>query len=166
MEYIGEDIITPAVIDRILRESRPGKIKSGSALYYQIVQSALDDGEGALLRAVKGGLNLRAMFQPDQEMNKDRVERIISDYGRKAGITGVRVSPHTFRHTAAVSFLRNGGDAFSLQRLLGHSSLDMTRHYCQLADVDVKRAHITASAVDNLELRPARSAGPARRQRK
>jgi hypothetical protein len=38
--------------------------------------------------------------------------------------------------------------------MLGHSSLEMTRHYCELADVDVKKAHIAASPVDNLMARP------------
>ena len=52
----------------------------------------------------------------------------------------------------AVSWLRNGGDAFSLQKLLGHSSLLMTRHYGELADADVKTAHNRASPVDNLTL--------------
>ena len=83
-------------------------------------------------------------------LNKDRAEKIMRRYGQKAGLMGLRVSPHTLRHTAAVSFLRNGGDVFSLQRMLGHSSLEMTRHYCNLADVDVKRAHSLASSVDNL----------------
>ncbi len=80
------------------------------------------------------------------------IQAMMARYGRRAGIQGVRCSPHTLRHCAAVRFLRNGGDAFSLQRLLGHSSLEMTRHYCQLADVDVKEAHRRASPVDNLEL--------------
>lgn len=87
-----------------------------------------------------------------RRLTRNRLANRISKYGRRAGIAGVRCSPHTFRHTAAVSFLRNGGDVFSLQKMLGHSTLQMTRHYCELADVDVKRAHISASPVDNLGL--------------
>lgn len=86
-------------------------------------------------------------------LTKDRIEKIMARYGQKAGIKGVRCSPHTLRHTAAISFLRNGGNVFSLQRLLGHSNLEMTRRYCEVADVDVKNAHITASPVDNLALK-------------
>jgi len=93
-------------------------------------------------------------------LTKDRVEKIIAYYGKKAGISGVRCSPHTFRHTAAVKFLRNGGDVFSLQRMLGHASLEMTRRYCELADIDVKRAHATASPVDNLGIVPKHPSQP------
>jgi len=85
-------------------------------------------------------------------LTKDRVEKIMTYYGKKAELQGVRCSPHTLRHSAAVRFLRNGGDVFSLQRMLGHASLEMTRRYCELADIDVKRAHMTASPVDNLDL--------------
>lgn len=96
--------------------------------------------------------NLLFLTQDGNPLTKDRVEKIMTYYGRKAGLKGVRCSPHTLRHTAAVKFLRNGGDVFSLQRMLGHASLEMTRRYCELTDIDVKLAHMTASPVDNLKL--------------
>jgi site-specific recombinase XerD len=89
-------------------------------------------------------------------MTKNRIEAIVSRYGKKAGLSGVRCSPHTLRHTAAVSFLRNGGDVFSLQRMLGHRSLEMTRRYLELSDSDLLRAHLGASPVDNLDLKITR----------
>jgi integrase/recombinase XerD len=60
----------------------------------------------------------------------------LARYGREAGLSRVRVSPHTFRHTFALWFVRNGGSPFHLQKILGHTSLDMSRRYCELADVD------------------------------
>ena len=96
--------------------------------------------------------NFLFLTREGKPLTKDRAEKIMTYYGRKAGIEGVRCSPHTLRHSAAVRFLRNGGDVFSLQRMLGHASLEMTRRYCELADIDVKRAHMTASPVDNLSL--------------
>ena len=103
-------------------------------------------------RPEPAGANRDFLFltREGRPLTKDRVEKIIGYYGRKAELKGVRCSPHTLRHTAAVKFLRNGGDVFSLQRMLGHASLEMTRRYCELADIDVKRAHMTASPVDNL----------------
>ena len=44
---------------------------------------------------------------------------------------------HKFRHTFARSFILSGGDPFKLQRLLGHSTLEVTRRYVQLYDLDM-----------------------------
>lgn len=43
-----------------------------------------------------------------------------------------RVSPHTFRHTFAKFFLLNGGDLFTLQKILGHEDISFTRLYIDL----------------------------------
>jgi site-specific recombinase XerD len=116
-------------------------------------------------RPEPAGPNCNFLFLTRQgtPLTKDRVEKIITYYGKKAGISGVRCSPHTFRHTAAIKFLRNGGDVFSLQKMLGHASLDMTRRYCELANIDVKRAHTTASPVDNLSIKIRRHSQSAAR---
>jgi integrase/recombinase XerD len=74
----------------------------------------------------------------------------ITYLGRRVNIKGVRVSPHTLRHTFAVNYIKNGGDAFSLQRILGHSSLDMVKLYVSLADQDVTTMHRMFSPMDRL----------------
>jgi len=83
-------------------------------------------------------------------MTKNRIEAILKAYGKRAEIREVRVSPHTFRHTGAVLFLRNGGDLFTLQRIMGHSSLEVLRGYVNLNQGDLNRVHASASPVDNL----------------
>ena len=74
-------------------------------------------------------------------------------YGRKAKLQGVRCSPHTFRHTFAKNFLLNGGDVFTLQKILGHSSLAVVRMYVDLASEDVQIQHRRYSPVDWMRLK-------------
>ena len=58
------------------------------------------------------------------------------------------------RHAAAEDFLRNGEDAlFALQKLLGHTTLTVTRMYVDLVARDLAEAHKRASPGDNLRLR-------------
>lgn len=98
-------------------------------------------------------------------LSRHALRSILIARGRQAGITGVRISPHTMRHTAAVCYLRRGGDAFSLQRLLGHSSLEMTRRYCQLSEQDLQDKHRLASPVDGMLKPKADITGRRRRLR-
>ena len=58
-------------------------------------------------------------------------------------------SIHRFRHTFAVNFLRADRNVFNLQYLLGHSDLDMVRHYTQtLGMEDALKAHEKSSPAD------------------
>jgi integrase/recombinase XerD len=78
------------------------------------------------------------------------IRHLLVDLGNKAGVKNCH--PHRLRHSFAVSYLRNGGDVFTLQALLGHTTLDMVKTYVQLAQVDVKNVHRRASPADNWKL--------------
>lgn len=76
---------------------------------------------------------------------------LIIRLGKAAKITNVRLSPHTFRHTFAVEFLRAGGQVFALQQMLGHTSLAMTNRYVALAQADIANQHRQFSLVSRLK---------------
>ena len=81
-------------------------------------------------------------------MNNRYVQVAMRKYGNKAGVTGVRVSPHTLRHTFAIEYVKNGGDVFSLQAMLGHSTLEMVMNYVHLASHDIMIQHRKFSPID------------------
>ena len=77
--------------------------------------------------------------------------QLIGRLARRAQLD-TRCSPHILRHTFARAFLVNGGDLFSLQRILGHSptSIQVTRRYVDLLDDDLRAVHRRASPMDRL----------------
>jgi len=86
----------------------------------------------------------------NRPMNRDVLRQVIASLGDKASVK--HCHPHRFRHTFAITYLREGGDVFTLQALLGHHSLDMVQHYARIAEVDIERVHRRASPADNWRL--------------
>ena len=74
-------------------------------------------------------------------LDRFRVAKALAECGQYASVTGVHIYSHTFRHNFAMIYLRNGGDEFSLQKMLGHTDLTMTRHYVELSQTDVIEKH-------------------------
>jgi site-specific recombinase XerD len=62
------------------------------------------------------------------------------------------VSPHVFRHTAAMTLLQSGVDLAVIRSWLGHASLDTTHHYVE-ADVEMKRRALDKSSVTRAQPR-------------
>lgn len=57
----------------------------------------------------------------------------------KAGFTSP-IRWHDMRHTFASNFMMNGGNIYDLQKILGHSSLEMTQRYAHLSPLHLERA--------------------------
>lgn len=78
------------------------------------------------------------------------VQQFIANYGRLAGIKNVRCSPHTFRHTFAKMSVQNGADVFTLQTVLGHTSMDMVRNYVNMFSNELRDNHRKFSQIEKL----------------
>lgn len=115
---------------------------------------------GRARRAVRMSLVARGPLSADDPLFVGRrgarltpraVQLLVRRLGRASGFAG-RCSPHVLRHSFARAFLTNGGDVFSLQRILGHSpaSLQVTRRYVRLLDDDLRAVHRRVSPVDRL----------------
>ncbi|WP_145410719.1 tyrosine-type recombinase/integrase [Paenibacillus xylanexedens] len=102
---------------------------------------------------VRGDLETDALFvnMDNEQISTRALQDKMQAYGCAADITGVRVSPHTFRHTMAKFYILNGGDPFTLRRILGHASLKMVDYYVELFSSDIKQQHKKFSPVENMK---------------
>ena len=83
-----------------------------------------------------------------QPLSSNAVKLIIARLARKSGVK--RLHAHLFRHTFATNYLINGGDVFSLQQILGHTTLEMVRRYVTLASAHVRVQHRRFSPMDRM----------------
>lgn len=97
-------------------------------------------------------MNDDPLFASDENgrFTRQGLSRLIQRIGQRAKVTDAH--PHRFRHTFAINFLRNGGNVFVLQQLLGHSTMDMVKQYLKLANLDCVEGHRRASPVANWNL--------------
>ena len=73
-----------------------------------------------------------------EQLKEHGLRSSVARYNNRRGV--VKTGIHLFRHTFARKYLVDcGGNAFTLQRLLGHSTLDMTKKYCAIFDADITK---------------------------
>jgi site-specific recombinase XerD len=127
-------------------------------------------GKGAKEREVAFGgetqkilLQYRMMWRPqDIEspylfVNRDgkpltwnALRLVLVRVGKRVGVP--HLHPHLLRHTFAITYLESGGDPFTLQRILGHETLEMTNKYVRMASGQVLKRHREHSPIDRLGL--------------
>jgi site-specific recombinase XerD len=103
-------------------------------------------------RPREAGTNRFFVTRDGRPLCRKRIQTFVKEYGQRAGITKTRCSPHTFRSTSTVVFLRNGGGEFAAQARLGHSTLTMTRRYAAISRDDVKAQHLKFGVADGLRV--------------
>lgn len=81
--------------------------------------------------------------------NPNSFRKRLGIYRGKARIEK-RVSPHLFRHTFCKNFILNGGDIFTLQRIVGHADITTTRKYIQLDNDEIRNQHSLYSPVTRI----------------
>ncbi|WP_226536406.1 tyrosine-type recombinase/integrase [Fictibacillus halophilus] len=101
---------------------------------------------------VRGSIDTDYLFitQDDSPLSKKQMQDRIRLYGQEAKIKNVRCSPHTFRHTFAKMSVLGGCNAFILQSILGHSSIEQSRVYVNLFSNEVQENHSKFSPLNNL----------------
>lgn len=73
-------------------------------------------------------------------ISKRRVQEIVENCLKLAGLSNQGLSTHKLRHTAATLMYRNGVDTLVLKEILGHSSLATTEIYTHLSNENIHRA--------------------------
>lgn len=83
-------------------------------------------------------------------LDRNNLRHHIQLIAKRVGV--VNAHPHRFRHTFAITFLRNGGNVAELQRILGHTEIEMSLRYARVAEIDLERAAQRYSVADNWRL--------------
>ena len=93
--------------------------------------------------------------QYGDKLTENALKLAITRYNNKRGVS--KTSIHMFRHTFARKYLLDcNGNAFTLQKLLGHSTLDMTKHYCAIYNADIARSFDSVSPLEQFNVQKIR----------
>lgn len=102
------------------------------------------------------GLDTPSLFvnQYGEPLTYSGLAQLLRRRGQSAKLPAHITHPHAFRHTFATQFLRNGGDVFTLQKLLGHTTLTMTERYLTLTGEDMAATHRVCSPANAMRPMP------------
>jgi len=93
---------------------------------------------GEYIQYRKGGLNDYLFCTIyGEKLTTNAIGNSIRKYNIRRGVS--KTSIHLFRHTFAKNWILAGGDIFRLQKILGHSSMDIVREYVNMFSDDLQR---------------------------
>jgi integrase/recombinase XerD len=137
------------------------RVSEACALRWRDLQPAAEKGTGQITTTGKGGKtrtikltarcwealqSIRAAGGPDDSvfrsqhrggrLDQSQVRRIVYAAAKRAGLKGLNVSPHWFRHAHASHALDRGAPIHLVQATLGHSSMATTGKYSHARPAD------------------------------
>jgi len=74
--------------------------------------------------------------QYGEKLSGEGLKSAIYRYNSRRGLS--KTSIHLLRHTFAKLWIKNGGDIFRLQKILGHKNMEMVREYVNMFSEDLK----------------------------
>jgi integrase/recombinase XerD len=83
-------------------------------------------------------------------MSKSCISNGIRRYNLSCGVR--KTSIHLFRHTFAKKWIMAGGDVFRLQKMLGHSSLDVVKEYVSMFSDDLQQDFSKYNALEQMRV--------------
>ncbi len=106
---------------------------------------------------------MKKLFKAKQELNRKNDFIFVTNAGKPLSIREMRdrfrfhvtqldvhISAYHLRHYFALNFIRNGGNVFALQKMMGHTRITMTETYVNLAAADIEENHAKASPLAGL----------------
>jgi len=84
----------------------------------------------------------------NRQLSRDGMTTIFSKFHHSRGVN--KTSIHAYRHTFAKKWILNGGDIFRLQKILGHSSVEMVKNYVEMFSDDLQKDFDVFNPLDNL----------------
>lgn len=152
------------VIDSGIRIDEALTLKRGDVNFYDMEIKV--KGKGSKQRVVPFSLELRKVLwkfsrthphelmfctQKGYKLSYHNMLRELKELAKELRINNPDIGWHQFRYGFALNYIRQGGDAFRLQRVLGHSSIVTTQGYVRLMTQDLKEAHIKTSRLNKLK---------------
>jgi len=114
----------------------PFSARTGQVIWKYLATQRVDDHVGQSLFATQRG----------RPLTRTHLRHIIERLCARANLP--KYTPHDFRHTFAVTYLRNYPNIYTLQEMLGHTTLDMVKRYLAISQNDLADAHRHASPVE------------------
>ena len=90
---------------------------------------------------IKNSSNFLFLSQRGKKITRQAFWHRIRIYATKAGLENNKISPHILRHAFATHLLNNGADLRVVQLLLGHSDLNTTQIYTEVAKRRLQNLH-------------------------